>query len=161
MTPTPDRAVDDRVLERALWSLRAYDAMALATLGDDGPQVAGVFFAPEIDAHGIRLIIATLGDTLLHRSLQQDPRVAFLCSPGTASRWVQGTGAAQLIDDPLRHADLHERLMAHAPGARAYVERFPMVPALITVHRLKIVEAIDASPLLLELTPGGASTSRG
>ena len=144
---------DDGVLERALWSLRAYDAMALATIGEDGPQVAGVFFAPEIDAGGIRLIIATLGDTLLHRSLQHDPQVAFLCSPGSASRWVQGTGVAELVDDPLRHADLHERLMAHAPGARAYVERFPMVPALIAVRRLKIVEAIDAAPLLLDLGP--------
>lgn len=148
---TAIRAADDRALERALWSLRAYDAMALATTGEDGPQVAGVFFAPEVVNGGIRLIIATLGDTLLHRNLQHDPHVAFLCSPGTASRWVQGTGIAELIDDPFRHADLHERLMAHAPGARAYVERFPMVPALIGVQRLKIVEAIDAPPLLLDL----------
>ena len=150
---TTARPASDNVLERALWSLRAYDAMALATSGEDGPQVAGVYFAPEIDADGIRLIIATLGDTLLHRSLQHDPRVAFLCSPGTASRWVQGTGVAELVSDPLQHADLHERLMAHAPGARAYVERFPMVPALIAVRRLKIVEAIDAAPLLLDLGP--------
>lgn len=143
-------APDDGALERALWSLRAYDAMALATLGEDGPQLAGVYFAPEIDGTGIRLIIATLGDTLLHRSLQQDPRVAFLCSPGNASRWVQGTGVAELVDDPARHADLHERLMAHAPGARAYVERLPMVPALIAVRRLKIVEARDMPALLVD-----------
>lgn len=159
MTP-PAPIADDDQLERALWSLRAYDAMALATVGEDGPQVAGVFFAPEIEGRGIRLIIATLGDTLLHRSLQHDPRVAFLCSPGTASRWVQGTGNAQVVDDPVRHADLHERLMAHAPGARAYVERFPMVPALIHVQRLKIVEAIDAAPLLLDLSPAGSPAPR-
>ena len=146
------------MLERALWSLRAYDAMALATNGEDGPQVAGVFFAPELEGGGIRLIIATLGDTLLHRSLQRDPQVAFLCSPGTASRWVQGTGVAELVDEPLRHADLHERLMAHAPGARAYVERFPMVPALIAVRRLKIVESIDARPLLLDLAAAAPGT---
>ncbi|MGH7685907.1 MAG: pyridoxamine 5'-phosphate oxidase family protein [Candidatus Dormibacteria bacterium] len=158
---TSARAADDGVLERALWSLRAYDAMALATTGDDGPQVAGVFFAPEVHENGIRLIIATLGDTLLHRSLQHDPQVAFLCSPGTASRWVQGTGVAELISEPLRHADLHERLMAHAPGARAYVERFPMVPALIAVRRLKIVESIDARPLLLDLTSANPSHTTG
>lgn len=146
-----ERALDDGVLERALWSLRAYDALALATITEQGPQVAGVFFAPEIAGRGIRLIIATLGDTVLHRSLQRYSRVAFLCSPGTASRWVQGTGVAELVDDPLRHADLHERLMAHAPGARAYVERFPMVPALIAVRHLKIVEALDAQPQLLDL----------
>lgn len=156
-----DNAVDDGQLQRALWSLRAYDAMALATIGEEGPQVAGVFFAPEIEAGGLRLIIATLGDTLLHRSLRHDARVAFLCSPGTASRWVQGTGVAQLIDDRLRHADLHERLMAHAPGARAYVERFPMVPAVISVRRLKIVEASDAAPLLLDIGADDAPSRRG
>ena len=150
---TAAQPASGRVLERALWSLRAYDAMALATTGQDGPQVAGVFFAPEIDEGGIRLIIATLGDTLLHRNLQHDTHVAFLCSPGAATRWVQGTGIAELVDDPEQHADLHERLMAHAPGARAYVERFPMVPALIAVRRLKIVEAIDAAPLLLDFEP--------
>ena len=143
---------DEPLLQRALWSLRAYDTMALATAGADGPQVAGIYFAPEMDGGGIRLIIATLGDTVLHRSLQHDPHVAFLCSSGTASRWVQGTGVAELIDDPMRHADLHERLMAHAPGVRVYVERFPMVPALISVRRLKIVDAVDANPLLIELT---------
>lgn len=153
-------APEDRELERALWSLRAYDAMALATFGEDGPHIAGVYFAPEIAGHGLRLIIATLGDTLLHRSLQRDPRVAFLCSPGAASRWVQGTGVAEVIDDPLHHADLHERLMAHAPGARAYVERFPMLPALIQVRRLKIVEARDAPPLLLDLSAGDATHLR-
>ena len=148
---TAERSPDNGVLERALWSLRAYDAMALATLGDDGPLVAGVYFAPEIDGAGLRLIIATLGDTLLHRTLQHDARVAFLCSPGNASRWVQGTGVAELVADPLRHADLHERLMAHAPRARAYIERFPVVPAVIAVRRLKIVEERDTPPLLVDL----------
>ena len=138
-------------LERALWSLRAYDTLALATVSGDGPHVAGVYFAPEVVDGAIRLIIATLGDTRLHREMRTDARVAFMCSPGNATRWIQGTGLAEVIDDPERHADLHERLMAHAPGARAYVERFPMVPALIAVRRLKIVEAIDAAPSVLEL----------
>ena len=147
-----DDAANDSLLQRALWSLRAYDTLALATVGADGPQVAGIYFAPEVEQGRIRLIIATLGDTLLHRALQHDARVAFLCSQGNTSRWVQGTGDAQLVDDPERHADLHERLMAHAPGARAYVERFPMVPALIFVRKLKIVDAIDAVPLLIDMS---------
>ena len=145
------RVTGEEDLERALWSLRAYDTMAMATVSEDGPHVAGVFFAPEVMEGSIRLIIATLGDTRLNRELRADPRVAFMCSPGNTLRWIQGAGAAKVIDDPERHADLHERLLAHAPGARAFVERFPMVPALIAVRRLKIVEAIDREPLVLEL----------
>ncbi|MFN2581773.1 MAG: pyridoxamine 5'-phosphate oxidase family protein [Candidatus Dormibacteria bacterium] len=138
-------------LERALWSLRAYDILSLATVGHDGPQVAGVFFAPELSDEGIRLVIATMDDTALQRALREDRRVAFICSPGNTSRWIQGTGSAQVIDDATRHPDLHERLLAHAPGARAYVQRFAVVPAIIAVRRLKIVEAIDSSPIVLDL----------
>ncbi|MBV8194001.1 MAG: pyridoxamine 5'-phosphate oxidase family protein [Candidatus Dormibacteraeota bacterium] len=137
-------------LERVLWSLRAYDVLALATADPDGPHVAGVFFAPAARGGGLHLIIATLGETALQRAMRRDTRVAFLCSPGNASRWIQGTGTAEVIDDTARHADLHERLLAHAPGARVYVERFAAVPAIITVKRLKIVDAIDATPRLLE-----------
>ena len=143
--------MNDASLERALWSLRAYDTMSLATLTDDGPQVAGVFFAPLQSGDGISLVIATMGETALQRALRTDSRVAFMCSPGNASRWIQGTGAAEVIDDETRHADLHEQLLAHAPGARAYVERFAAVPAIITVRRLKIVEAIDREPIVLDL----------
>ena len=142
-------------IERALWSLRGYDAMALATVTDGGPHVAGVFFAPERIDDRLRLIIATLGDTALSRALRDDARVAFMCSPGNASRWIQGEGFAEVVDDAYRHADLHERLMAHAPGAREYVERFDTVPAIIHLQRLKIVEAIDAEPLLLEFDGDG------
>ena len=142
-------AAHDRDVERALWSLRAYDSMALATAGDGAPHVAGVFFAPEATGEGISLIIATLGDTRLTNALRGDPRVAFMCSPGNASRWIQGTGDAVVVDDSAQHADLHERLMAHAPGARQYVERFTTVPAIIAVRDLKIVEAIDREPLVI------------
>ena len=140
-------------LERALWSLRAYDTMALATVSGDGPHVAGVYFAPEVVDGTIRLIIATLGDTRLNREMRADARVAFMCSPGNATRWIQGSGVAEVIDDAERHADLHERLMTHAPGARDYVERFPMVPAVIAVRRLKVVEALDVQPVVLDLRP--------
>ena len=138
-------------LERALWSLRAYDAMALATSDSDGPYVGGVFFAPELADGGIRLVIATLPDTRLQAQMRANPRVAFMCSPGSAARWIQGSGLVALVDDAARHADLQQRLVAHAPGARDYVERFATVPAIITVRRLKIVEAIDREPVVLEL----------
>ena len=141
----------DADLERALWSLRAYDTLALGTVGGDAPHVAGVFFAPETAGSGIRLIIVTLGDTRLHNAMRADPRVAFMCSPGNATRWIQGSGVAEMIVDAGRHADLQERLMAHAPGARAYIERFATVPAVIAVGELKIVDAIDREPVVLRL----------
>jgi pyridoxamine 5'-phosphate oxidase-like protein len=139
----------DASLERALWALRAYDTMALATTSAAGPHVAGVFFAPERTERGIRLLIATKGGSRLHRELEADPRVAFMCSPGNASRWIQGGGTASVVIDPGRRIDLARRLTEHAAGAEAYVEGPDVLPVTITVGWLKVVEARDGPHLLL------------
>jgi hypothetical protein len=142
----PDR---DVALERALWALRAYDTTALATVSDAGPHVAGVFFAPERTDTGIRLLIATRGGSRLHRELSADPRVAFMCSPGNASRWIQGGGIASIVDDPGQRTDVARRLIDHAAGAEAYVDGTGVLPVTIDVRWLKVVEARDGPHLLL------------
>jgi hypothetical protein len=143
----------DVALERALWALRAYDTMALATTSDAGPHVAGVFFAPERTERGIRLLIATKGGSRLHRELEADPRVAFMCSPGNASRWIQGGGTASPVTDPGQRMDLARRLTEHAAGATAYVDEPDVLPVTIAVGWLKVVEARDGPHLLLRFDP--------
>jgi Pyridoxamine 5'-phosphate oxidase len=136
-------------LERALWALRAYDTMALATTSAAGPHVAGVYFAPERWGDGIRLLIATRDGSRLHRELAQDPRVAFMCSPGNASRWIQGGGTATVVEDPALRTEVARRLIDHAAGAEAYVEGSGVLPVTIDVGWLKVVEARDGPHLLL------------
>jgi len=145
--------VTEADIESALWSLRAYDTTALATVSDAGPHVGGVFFVPESTGGGIRLVIAQLRNSRPLREMALDPRVAFICSPGSPARWIQGTGDAAVVADERLHADLYERLVAHAPGARAYVERLFAVPAIITVRTLKVFEAADRPPLVLAFEP--------
>jgi hypothetical protein len=139
----------DVALERSLWALRAYDTMALATSSDAGPHVAGVFFAPERTERGIRMLIATKRGSRLHRELEADPRVAFMCSPGNASRWIQGGGTATAVVDPGQRIDLTRRLTAHAAGAEAYVDGPDVLPVTIDVGWLKVVEARDGPHLLI------------
>ncbi len=137
-------------LERALWALRAYDTIALATSSPAGPHVAGVFFAPEQTGAGIRLLIATRGGSRLQRELAADPRVAFMCSPGNASRWIQGGGMAAVVTDPALRAHITRRLIDHAAGAEAYVDGPGVLPVTIAVRWLKVVEARDGPHLLLQ-----------
>jgi hypothetical protein len=139
----------DAALERALWALRAYDTMALATTSDGGPHVAGVFFAPERTERRIRLLIATKGGSRLHHELEADPRVAFMCSPGNASRWIQGGGTAAAVVDPGQRIEVARRLTEHAAGAEAYVNEPDVLPVTIAVGWLKVVEARDGPHLLL------------
>ena len=137
-------------IDRALWALRGYDTTALGTVSELGPHVAGVFFAPELDDQGgIRLLIATIKGSRKQREMAADPRVAFMCSPGNPSRWVQGTGVAELVTDESRHSQLFRRLTAHASGAAQFIERLPVMPAIITVRTLKVVEALGTPALLL------------
>jgi len=140
-------------LERALWALRAYDTTALATTSEAGPHVAGVFFAPERTATGISLLVATRGGSRLHREIEADPRVAFMCSPGNASRWIQGGGVASIVAEPGMRIDAARRLIEHAAGAQAYVEGPGVVPVTIAVRWLKVVEARDGPHLLLRFDP--------
>jgi hypothetical protein len=136
-------------LHAALWALSAYDTAALATISAEGPYVAGVYFAPEDDAGALELIIAVVRASRLHSRMVADPRVAFMCSPGNASRWIQGGGAAAVVADESRHPGLLARLVAHAPGSRTFIERDVVLPALIRVRRLTVVESPDRAPLQL------------
>jgi hypothetical protein len=144
--PEGDRARGD--VEHALWALRAYDTTALATVSDAGPHVAGVFFAPELDGDRIRLLLAILDNSRKARDLAADPRVAFMCSPGNPSRWIQGWGSARTpeVHDAAR-LELFRRLVAHAPGAKQFVDRLPVHPVIVDVRELKVVEALGKPAL--------------
>jgi hypothetical protein len=137
-------------VERALWALRAYDTTALATVSASGPHVAGVFFAPEVEGNRIRLLLAVLDDSRKASDMARDARVAFMCSPGNPSRWIQGSGSASRADvDDAGRLELFRRLIAHAPGARQFVDNLPVHPFIVAVRELKVVEVLGKPPLLL------------
>jgi nitroimidazol reductase NimA-like FMN-containing flavoprotein (pyridoxamine 5'-phosphate oxidase superfamily) len=134
---------DDADIERALWSLRAYDTVVLATAGERGPHVAAFFFAPERTTNGVRLLIAMPRDSRKLRELTSEPRVGFMCFPGNATRWITGFGTACAVDDESGTTALRVRLPAHAPDSRAFIDAADVVAVEVTVTRLEVVEAID------------------
>jgi hypothetical protein len=149
MKTAPTRAQ----VEHALWSLRAYDVLALASTSAAGPHVSGHFFVPEADGAGIRLLLAVLRDSRKHREILADPRVAFMCSPGNPSRWIQGEGAARGVDSVEEGAVMLRRLVEHAPGSSLFVDRLPVVPVVVEVRAIKVVEDFSKPPLVLVLGP--------
>jgi len=136
-------------VDRAVWALRAYETIALATVSASGPHVAAFFFAPEGFAGGVRLVIAMARDSRVHREITADPRVAFMCYPGNATRWITGRGVAQPEGDGAE-ALLEARLLAHAPGARAFVDSASVVSVIVEARRLEIVQALDTPPWVLD-----------
>jgi hypothetical protein len=140
-------------LDRALWALRGYNIATLATVLPAGPHVAGVFFATVLEDDRIRLVLTVFRGSRLHRGIVADPRIAFVCSPGNASRWIQGTGLARPVEDEERRTDLVDRIVAHAPLARPFIDAPASVPVVLDVVELKIVDDLDSPPLLLDLGP--------
>jgi hypothetical protein len=140
-------------LDRALWALRGYEIATLATTLPTGPHAAGVFFATILEGERIRLVLTVFRGTRLHRGIEHDPRVAFMCSPGNPSRWIQGTGRAHPVEDPERRIELIDHIVAHAPAARPFIEAPNSLPVLLDVVELKIVEDLLSPPLLLDLGP--------
>lgn len=140
-------------LDRALWALRGYEITTLATTLPAGPHAAGVFFATLLEGERIRLVLTVFRETRLHRGIVADPRVAFMCSPGNPSRWIQGTGRAHPVEDPERRNELLDRIVAQAPAARPFIEARNSLPVLLDVVELKIVEDLLSPPLLLDLGP--------
>src|SRR5258708_1009380 len=140
-------------LDRALWALRGYNITTLATSLPAGPHVAGVFFATVVEGDRIRLVLTVFRDTRLHRGIAADPHVAFMCSPGNASRWIQGTGRAPTVGARGRPTALPDHTAAHAPAPRPFIEAVTSVPVLPAVVELKIAEHLLPPPLLLDLGP--------
>jgi len=139
----------DAEVDRALWSLRAYDTIALATASGSGPHVAAYFFAPERTGDGLQLLIAMPQDSRKLREIAEDPRVAFMCYPGSAARWITGWGNARVLEQ--RGAlELSSRLLAHAPAARTFVEGSAVAAIEVRIMRAEIVDAVDTPPRIIE-----------
>lgn len=139
----------------ALWALQAYDTTALATVGDAGPHVAGVFFAPKRQGDGIRLVTAMLRNSRKHLEILADPRVALMCSPGNPARWIQAAGVAHAVEDPERNEALYAFLLEHAPGAEPFVRGLPVLPVMIDLTHIKVVNDLTVPPLELDLPAAG------
>ncbi len=74
-----------------------------------------------------------------------------MCSPGNASRWIQGGGMAAVVDDHGERANVTRRLIEHAAGAQPYVDGPEVLPVVIAVRWLKVVEARDGPHLVVRI----------
>lgn len=145
----------DADVERALWALRAYDTIALATAGEQGPHVAAYFFAPERAPLGVRLLIATPRASRKLREMVTDPRVGFMCFPGSAARWITGSGVARPVAGGAGRTALSVHLPAHAPGVRAFVEASDCVAVEVAVLWMEVVEAIEVPAQVFDFRDRG------
>ncbi len=120
--------------------------LVLATVRDDVPWVASVFYAPEQHEDGLRLVCTLLASSRKLANLRANPRAAVYVGPQEPTCWLQAAGLASIVDDPTAAVAAIARLTAHAPAARLFVDRVPIVPVLIELDSIKLTDLTGAQP---------------
>jgi hypothetical protein len=126
-----------------LWS---ETTLVLATEREHQPFVASVFYAPDEHEGGLRLTCAMLATSSKLANLRANPRTGLYIGPREPTMWIQATATAEIVDDPKAVEDAIARLIAHAPAAKVFVDRVPVVPVLLHVDGLKLTDLTGEKP---------------
>jgi hypothetical protein len=127
MTSTGTTAKDVEALARA--TLARHDSLYLATCGDAGPWVNGVYFA-ETGPFTLSLVLEQRGRTLA--AIRQDPRVGVIVSTGSpADPFLQAQALAEVVGGE-DAAHVRRVLLAKVPAAA------PFLGAPIEAVRLQV-----------------------
>jgi hypothetical protein len=95
------------------------------------------------------LLVAAPRGSRIHRDVLVKPQVAFMCSPGNASRWIQGRATALPVPPEERYEEFFRRLLAHAPEAATFIDGpLPVVPLVLAVTEMRVVDPGGTAPVL-------------
>jgi hypothetical protein len=137
MAELPARARD------LLW---AETTLVIATERDGRPWIASVFYAPVEQDGELRLVCTFLASSSKLANLRANPHAALYVGPREPTRWLQATAVATVLDDPALAAEAIARLTAHAPAARVFIDRVPVVPVVLRVDGLKLTDLTGGWP---------------
>lgn len=135
-----------------LW---AHTTLVLATTGDNRPAIASVFYAPEQREEGVRLVCALLASSHKLANLRAHPRVAVYIGPREPTRWLQAAGEAAEVQGEAAATAAIARLAAHAPPAKVFLERVPVVPVYIVLGAIRLTDLTGERPPF-EMWPEGS-----
>ena len=126
-----------------LWS---ETVLVLATVRDGRPWVASVFYAPQEADGAVTLTCTLLASSGTLANLRADPHAAVFVGPREPTRWLQATATAAIVEDEPARQDAINRLLAHAPAARVFVERVAVVPVVLRLTGLKLTDLTGGQP---------------
>ncbi len=126
-----------------LWE---HTTLVMATERDGRPAIASVFYAPEEHQGGVRLVCALLASSHKLANLRANPHAAVYIGPREPSRWLQAIGVATVVEDEAAAVDAIARLIAHAPGAKVFVDRVPVVPVLVSLKAIRLTDLMGERP---------------
>jgi general stress protein 26 len=120
--------------------LAAHQVLSLATSDGEMPWVSQVFFAEEVSTNSLTLCFATLKPSRKWRHLQKNSRVAFAMGTDLPSRWLQGSGIAEVVHDEDDAARINRLIGQKAPAYAGFVSAVEYEVFRVEVDEIRVVD---------------------
>ena len=127
--------------------LAAHQILSLATTSSAGaPWASHVFFSEEVSDVAIILYFATLKPSRKLTHIASNPRVSFAVGDQMPSRWLQGSGVAEKIEDAGELKRIHALIGAKAPAYSGFISAVETEVFRIEVGEIRVVDLTGGFP---------------
>ncbi len=121
--------------------LAQYDTLLIATERDHQPYTTGAFFAEEITDNGdIFLYFTFIITSRKLANLRDNPKVGIFVGPRQPTEWLEGTGVAQVVEEPEEAERVKQLVMKKSELAAQFIARVPIVPVRVAVNWARITD---------------------
>lgn len=121
--------------------LAQYDTLLIATERDHQPYTTGAFYAEEINERGdIFLYFTFIVTSRKLANLRENPKVGIYIGPRQPTEWLEGTGIAQVVEDPEEAERTKQLVMTKSELAGQFMAQVPIVPVRVAVTWARITD---------------------
>ena len=121
--------------------LAQYDTLLIATERDHQPYTTGAFFAEEITESGdITLYFTFIVTSRKLANLRDNPKVGLFIGPRQPTEWLEGTGVAQVVEDPQEAERAKQLVMNKSALAGQFMAQVPILPVRVAVNWARITD---------------------
>lgn len=129
--------------------LAEHHTMTLATADGTRPWASQVFYSETFDDGRVVLYFASLKPSRKWSDLGRNPIVSFAVGTETPSRWVQGGGVAERIDDAATRRRITEAITIKTPVYEKFISSVRADFFRIIVDEIRVVDLTTGSPKTL------------
>jgi nitroimidazol reductase NimA-like FMN-containing flavoprotein (pyridoxamine 5'-phosphate oxidase superfamily) len=121
--------------------LKEYDTLLIATEREHQPYTTGAFFAEELSESGDLLLYFTFIVTSRKlANLKDNPRVGIFIGPRQPTCWLEGTGAAEVVENAEEAEYVKRQVMQKSELAATFMAQVPIQMVRVKVNWARITD---------------------
>jgi 1,4-dihydroxy-2-naphthoate octaprenyltransferase len=136
----------DRVEPEVARVLAEHHTMTLATAEGSRPWASQVFYAEEFADSRLILYFASLKPSRKWSDLRKNPIVSFAVGTEAPTRWLQGGGVAEPIEDAVEKRRITEAITIKTPVYDKFISLVSADFFRIVVDELRVVDLTEGAP---------------